>query len=206
MDEENYFKAEGDGDDQGYYKPWADDAMPISNDTALGQWILKTFARCSDPPRLFVRKIKRRVPIIGTATVVDDKGKTKETNYIREWREETWESEPMLIQPKYHEHITDDMSRAFLSEGDLEVCRTSSGYCKAVKSFAERYGLDLSLHHNNMVDDMHYLIVSSGAFKGKRVQLAKTNIAETSYRANMMQQVSQEEKKKRGMLQNILNP
>ena len=96
MDEEKYFKAVGDGDDQGYYKAWEDDAMPISNDTALGQWILKTFARCSDPPRVFIRKIKRKVPIIGTATITDKKGKTQETNYIREWRELTWESEPIL--------------------------------------------------------------------------------------------------------------
>ena len=60
-----------------------------------------------------------------------------------------------------------------------------------VKSFAKRYGLDLSLHHNNIADEIMALVVASGAVKGRRVMIAKANTAETKYTAETVQAIEQ---------------
>ena len=74
-----------------------------------------------------------------------------------------------------------------------------------VKAFSQRYELDLALHYNNFADENHLLVVSSGAYKGKRVQLAKTSIAETSMRQSSFQTIGQE-KKKKGFIDSLINP
>ncbi len=183
-------------------KPYEDEMIPVTNDQQLGQDILRTFARISDPPMIVMRKVRRKVPIIDKKTILH-KGKEREVECITGWEEKQWDF-PILVQPKYHEQITDDISRAFLSEGDLEVWRSSASYSNAIKSFAERYDLNLSLHHNSFVDENLMLVVSSGAFRGKRVNLAKTNLLEQTYRATSMQQVGQISKKKKGFWDSIL--
>jgi len=191
--------------EESYRKPYESEMTPVTNDQQLGQDILRTFARISDPPIIEIRKVTRDSPVFDVKTIVDADGTEKQVEYIAGFERKTWEY-PILIQPKYHELITDDISRAFLSDGDLEVARCIASYCKAVKSFADRYELDLSVNHNNFVDDALYLIVSSGASRGKRVQLAKTNIAEQTYRASSIQEVGELKKKKKGFLESVMNP
>lgn len=202
MTQEEYFE---EGEPQTYKKPYESVPFPVTSDQQLGQEILRTFARVSDPPVIVMRKIRKRVPVFDTKTVTDEKGKERDLEYIEKWEIQEWEF-PILVQPKYHELITDDISRGFLNEGDLEVARTMASYCDGVKSFADRYGLDLSLHHNNMVDEIQYLVVSSGAFQGKRVQLAKTNIAEQTYRQSTYQMTEEGKRRKKGLIDGIINP
>lgn len=192
-----------DEDVRVYRKPYESESFPISNDQQLGQDILRTFARMSDPPIIEMRKVRKRVPKLVIMEVKGEDGRMRNVPCIVGWVEKEWEF-PILIQPKYHELITDDLSRGFLSEGDLEVARTVASYCNAVKSFSDRYDLDLSLHHNSWVGENNYLIISSGAFKGKRVQLAKTNIAEQSYRSDMTQSIGEIKKKKKGFFNSLL--
>ena len=185
-------------------RPFEPSNMPVGSMEQLGQDILRTFARVSDPNVVEYKKVRRRVPIFSTKTVLDKNGNERTVEYIERWDMQEWEL-PIVVQPKYHELISDDISRAFLSDGDLEVYRSTASYCKMVKSFSERYELDLSLHYNNFADENHLLVVSSGAYKGKRVQLAKTSIAETSMRQSSFQTIGQE-KKKKGFVGSILNP
>ena len=197
--EEEYFE---EGEPRSTYRPYESESLPATTAELLGQSILETFARISDPPMIEDKKIRKKIPVILTRTIKDKNGEEKTIEYIDHWEIKEW-SFPILVQPKYHELITNDLPRGFLSEGDLEVARNNATYCMMVKSFAERYDLDLSLHHNKWIGETNYLIVSSGAFKGKKVQLAKTNIAETSYRADSVQTIGQARKKK-GFIQDIL--
>lgn len=187
-------------------KAYEDDSIPISSDQQLGQSILRTFARISDPDEIIEKKISRKVPVISIKTVLDKNGNEKQVEYISGWETKTW-TEPRRVQPKYHELITDDNSRAFLNDLDLALSRDVVAYCIQIHSFARRYDLDLSLHHNNFADENNFMIVSSGAYKGKRVELAKTSRVESSYRADTTQLLKQspiEKQKKKGFFGRII--
>lgn len=203
-DEEDLFAP---GEEQAYRKWEQPSTFPITNEEQLGQDILKTFARTSDPNTIIHKKVRKMVPVFSTKTVLNKKGKEIDVEYLEGYEIKEW-TIPITIQPKYHDLITDDIARAFFSDGDLEVFRIVSSYCKTIKSFADRYGLDLSLHYNNMADENNILSVSSGAYKGKRVQLAKTNIAESSSRQNLIQSFEQQNlgKNKKGFLDFITKP
>ncbi len=180
---EQYFE---ENEPENFKQPYEQSMIPVGSEFQLGQAILKTFARVSDPPTIETKIIRRRVPVFGIKTVLTKTGQEKDVEFIEHWETKEWRI-PILKQPKYHEAITDDLSRGFLNDGDLEVARTLVAYCAAVKSFADRYNLDLSLHHNNIIDEVQYLIISSGAWRGKRVKLAKTNMAEQSLRQSISQ-------------------
>lgn len=199
--EEEYFE---EGEPRSTYRPYESESIPATTAELLGQSILETFARISDPPMIEVRKMRKKIPVILTRTIKNGEKEEKVVEYIDHWEVKEWEF-PILVQPKYHELITNDLPRGFLSEGDLEVARNNATYCMTVKSFANRYDLDLATHHNKWIGETNYLIVSSGAFKGKKVQLAKTNIAETSYRADSIQTIGQARKKK-NFIESIINP
>jgi len=191
-----------EGEEQAYMRPVENETIPVSTDQQLGQDILRTFARISDPNMIKFKKIRKRVPVFATKTITTKGGRDKAIEYIDKWEVKEWEI-PIIVQPKYHELITDDMSRAFLNETDLGVCRDVAAYCQMIKSFADRYDLDLALHHNNFVDENNYLVVSSGAYKGKRVELAKTNRIESSYRADTIQMLGQQPQKKKDLLSKL---
>lgn len=201
--QESFFE---EGEEQEYQKVQEDKAPPIVSEPQLAVNILKTHARTSNPNTIHMKIIRQRVPVFGTQQIKDKNGNIKDVPFVERYKIEEWKI-PILIQPKYHELITDDLSKAFLSEGDLEVSRTNMTYCKLIQSFADRYEIDLSMHHNNFVDETNYLVVSSGAFKGKRVMLAKTNIAEQTTRQTLNQFMTQQDKdKKKGFLDKMLNP
>lgn len=193
-----------EGEPRSTYRPYESESIPATTAELLGQSILEVFAKTSDPPMIEVRKMRKKIPVILTRTIKNGNGEERLVEYIDHWEVKEWEF-PILVQPKYHELITGDISRGFLSEGDLEVARNNATYCMTVKSFANRYDLNLATHHNKWIGETNYLIVSSGAFKGKKVQLAKTNIAETSYRADQTQTIGQQ-KKGKGFMDRILNP
>jgi len=165
-------------EEQMYRKPYEDESTPATSDTLLGQLLLQTYARVSDPDMVEFRKIRSRFPKIGTKTVIDEDGTEKEVNYITEWVMEEYEI-PIRVQPKYHEIITDDIARAFLEKNEFYLYLDNGSYCQSVRSFAKRYEVDLSLHHNHIVDDISLMVVGSGSIEGQRPTLAKTNIAKT---------------------------
>ena len=172
------------------------DMYPVSNQEQLGQDILRTTARFSDPDMIEYRTIKMTVPKLEKKNVLDEKGKEVEVEVIVGYEEKEWK-EPIRVQSKYHEPITDDISRAFLSFEDYMLYQDNISYCLMIKSFANRYGLDLAIHYNNVIDDNNTMVVGSGAVKGRRVMIAKSNIAETSYKESIMQQTQPEGKKKK---------
>lgn len=180
-----------------YSVPLEDSSQtPIMNDQQLGQDILKTFARTADSSRIEFIKVKRKVPILENKKVLDKEGKEVSADVITGWVEQAWEI-PIRSQPDYRELITDDISRSFLSETELFLYRDLVTYCKQIKSFAQRYNLDLKTHHNNMVDETMALIVSSGSRDGQRVKLAKSNYAETIHKSDTIQRLQGQEQKKR---------
>jgi hypothetical protein len=194
MEEKNsepYFE---ENEPQNFRKSYDQVPIPVGSEYQLGQAILKTHARVSDPPTIETKVIRRKVPVFGIKTVLTASGKEKDVEFIERWEIQEWRI-PILKQPKYHEAITDDISTGFLNDGDLEVARTIIAYCAAVKSFADRYNLDLALHHNNLIDEAMYLIVTSGAWRGKRVKLAKTNMAEQSLRQSISQVMERDAKR-----------
>jgi hypothetical protein len=197
LNEEEYPEEE-----ESYRKAAENEMIPVTNDQQLGQDILRTFARISDTDSIVYKKIRRKTPVFAKKTIQNGESK-REVEYISRWEEVEWEI-PIKVQPKYHELITDDISRAFLNDTDLSLARDYSSYCQMVKSFANRYGLDLSKHYNNFVDDNNYMVVSSGAYKGKRVELAKTNRIESSYRADSVQMIGQKPKQKKGIIGKLI--
>lgn len=180
-------------------QPIGDEMYPVSNQEQLGQDILRTFARTADPDSIVFKKVKRQVPVFGKKTILDEDGKPKQIEYIEKMKWIEWEV-PVKIQPKYRELITDDIARSFLDDNDLALYRDILNYCKMIKSFGDRYEYDLSTHFNNWRDEAMTLIVSSGAYKGQRVKLAKSNVTETSYRANMFQNVGEQKQEKKKLL------
>jgi len=176
MEEENqdrFIEKEED-----FKRPVEQDNIPVTNQEQLGQVILQTIARTSDANEIVFKRVRKPFPIIEKAIVTDQDGQEVEIEKIVGWEEKTWEI-PIEIQPKYREMITDDIAKAFLTFDDLVIYRDYVMYCKMVKSFSDRYGEDLSPHHNNMRDEAMALVVSSGALDGQRVQLAKSSIIKT---------------------------
>jgi len=186
---------------QSFRKPVEDEMIPVTNDQQLGQDILRTFARISDPDTIQWMQMKIQVPILKKKEVIGEDGKKQMVEVIGGWKVVDWK-EPIRVQPEYHELITDDVSRAFLDDDDLSIYRANASYCKTLKSFAVRYELNLAIHHNNFADENCLLLVSSGAHKGKRVQLAKTNLIETNYKQDVSQIMEQRppQQKKKGLL------
>lgn len=186
-----------------YQKPVEQEMYPVTNQEQLGQDILRTFARISDPDMIQFKKIRKTYPMLKKKTIKDKNGKAKEIEYVKE---ETREYEiPIKVQSEYHELITDDIARAFLSPDDFFLYLDNGDYCQAIKSFATRYDLSLAAHHNRMADMTNQMVVASGAVNGQRVKIAKSNIAETTYRANTLQTLQQgQQKKKKGFLDGLL--
>ena len=189
-------------EDTQYQRPAEDGMYPVASQEQLGQDILRTFARISDPDMIEFKKIKKKVPVLKKKIVKDENGEERELEYS-EWEYQEWEI-PIKIQPKFHEIITDDISRAFLPVDDYNIYLDVVGYCLTVKSFSKRYDLEgLALHYNNMVDELNAMVAASGSVKGQRVTLAKANIANTTYRAETTQAIEQRmgsQKKRQGPL------
>jgi hypothetical protein len=191
-----------DNEEENYQTPLQPEMYPVTNQEQLGQDILRTFARISDPDSIQFKKIKKAYPVLKKKIIKDGKGKEKETEYIEEELREY--DIPIRVQSEYHELITDDIARAFLSSDDFFLYLDNGDYCQAVKSFAKRYGLNLSLHHNRMADMTNQLVVASGAVNGQRVTLAKANIVDTTYKATQTLQQGVQRKKKKGFLEGLL--
>ncbi len=173
-----------------YIKPYEQDHIPVTSDQQLGQDILRTSARVSDPPLIKMQKVRRKVPVFGVKTILLKDGSTKDVEFIEAWEMQEWDI-PIKVQPEYHELITDDIARAFLSREDYWIYLDIGEYCQTVRSFAKRYDLDLALHHNHWVDGCNQMVVGSGAVGGQRVKIAKANLSETTYKADTFQIMQQ---------------
>ena len=150
---------------------------PVTSKEQLGQILLKTFHRTADPDTIEYQKIKHLFPTIVKKLVMDEaSGETVEVDALVGWEEKELEI-PIRKQSEYKELITDDIARAFLHKDDFDLFLDWGTYCETVRSFAKRYGLNLSEHHNHVVNETALMIVGSGAVEGQRPILAKTDIA-----------------------------
>ena len=118
-------------------------------------------------------------PKIEKKLVLDEEsGEQVEVEALVGWEEKEIEV-PIRKQSEYKELITDDISRAFLSKDDFDLYLDIGTYCETVRSFAKRYGLNLSEHHNHLVNETAMMVAGSGAVEGQRPILAKTDIAKS---------------------------
>jgi len=159
--------------------------MPVTNQEQLGQFILQTTARISDPDMIEFRTIKKKFPVVETKTILNERGKETEVEVVTGYEDHEWEV-PVRVQSEYHEMISDDIAKAFLSPTDYILYQDTVDYCLMIRSFAKRYDLNLAIHFNNFVDGLNAKVAASGAVKGRRVMIAKSNIAETTYREENM--------------------
>ena len=90
---------------------------------------------------------------MNTKTVLDkESGEQVEVEALIGWEEKEIEV-PIRKQLEYKELITDDISRTFLSKDDFDLYLDIGTYCETVRSFAKRYELNLSEHHNRVVNE-----------------------------------------------------
>ena len=194
-------------DETGIQTPFArsiqDTMPPIVNRDQLGQLLLKVYAKLSDPDQIKVQKIEYNSAIIEKQTVLNEYGEQVEVGVLKGFKKKVIEV-PVRIPPKYRELITGDIATAFLSYDDYDLYLDNGNYCQTVKSFADRYDLDLSLHHNHYVGMTNQMVVGSGAVEGQRPTLAKTDIAKTISRADSVQTLQQKaEKNRSGFLEKL---
>ncbi len=190
-------KDELTGEDAELYKQIVKSTQsPVTSKEQLGQILLKTFHRVADPDTIEYKKVKHLFPKIETKTVVDEEsGEQVEVEALVGWEEKEIEI-PIRKQSEYKELITDDISRAFLSKDDFDLYLDMGTYCETVRSFAKRYELNLSEHHNHMVNETAMMIAGSGAVEGQRPILAKTDIAKTVQGYETMQALQNKANKK----------
>ncbi len=193
------------GKDAELYKEIVKSAQsPVTSKEQLGQILLKTHHRTADPDVIEFKKIKHLFPKIEKKIVMDaDSGEQVEVEALVGWEEKTIEV-PIRKQSEYLELISDDISTAFLSKDDFDLYLDIGTYCETVRSFGKRYELNLSPHHNHMVNERAMMVVGSGAVEGQRAVLAKTDIAKTvqGYEIQKIQQNS--EKKGPDLMQEIM--
>lgn len=152
---------------------------PVTSKEQLGQILLKTYHRTSDPDHIEYKKIKHLFPKIEKKIVLDEEtGEQVEVEALTGWVEKELEI-PIRKQSEYKELITDDIARAFLTTEDFDLYLDFGTYCETVRSFAQRYELNLSKHYNHMANEIAMMVVGSGAVEGQRPILAKTDIAKT---------------------------
>ena len=169
---------------------------PVTSKEQLGQILLKTFHRTADPDTIEYKKIKHLFPKIERKLVIDEKSGDKvEVDALVGWEEKEIEI-PIRKQSEYREFISDDISRAFLHASDFELYQDIGSYCETIRSFAKRYGLNLSKHHNHMVNETAIMVAGSGAVEGQRPILAKTDIAKTVQGYEAIQSLQNKSNKK----------
>lgn len=180
-----------------------DTTPPIVNRDQLGQLLLKTYARLSDPDQIKVQKIEYNSAIIEKKMVLNEYGEQVEVGVLKGFKKKVIEV-PIRIPPKYRELITGDIATAFLSYDDYDLYLDNGNYCQTVKSFADRYDLDLSLHHNHFVGMTNLMVVGSGAVEGQRPTLAKTDIAKSISKSDSIQTLQERaEKGRSGFLEKL---
>ena len=177
--------------------------MPVSSKEQLGQELLRTFARISDPDQIVFRTVIRKIPILKRKMVLDETGEQIEVETLIGWKKKKFEI-PILTPPKYRELITDDIARAFLSKMDFDLYLDNGEYCQSIRSFSKRYGLDLALHHNHFVGTTNLLVCGSGAVEGQRPTLAKTDIAKAISQQNSVQEIQDKAKKNKGFMNTVM--
>ena len=166
-------------DEEMYQQIVKSTTSPVTSKEQLGQVLLKTFHRIADSDTIDYKKIKHLFPKIEKKTVVDEEsGEQVEVEMLVGWEEKEIEI-PIRKQSEYKEPITDDISRAFLSKDDFDLYLDLGTYCETLRSFAKRYGLNLSEHYNHIVNETAMMVVGSGAVEGQRPILAKTDIAKS---------------------------
>ncbi len=152
---------------------------PVTSKEQLGQILLKTFHRTAGPDTIEYQKIKHLFPKIEERDVLDEKsGEMVQVGVLVGWEEKELEV-PIRKQSEYKELITDDIARAFLHKEDFDLYQDWGTYCETIRSFAKRYDLNLSEHHNHVVNETALMIAGSGAVEGQRPILAKTDIAKS---------------------------
>ncbi|KKN17185.1 hypothetical protein LCGC14_0968400 [marine sediment metagenome] len=168
------------GEDAELYKQIVKSTQsPVTSKEQLGQILLKTFHRVADPDTIEYKKVKHLFPkIVKKIVLDDDSGEEVEVEALVGWEEKEIEI-PIRKQSEYKELITDDIARAFLSQDDFNLYLDMGTYCETVRSFAKRYDLNLSEHHNHIVNETALMIAGSGAVEGQRPILAKTDIAKS---------------------------
>lgn len=185
------------GEDAELYKQILKNTQaPVTSKEQLGQALLKTYHRTADPDYIEYKKIKHLFPKIEKKIVIDqESGEQVEVEALVGWEEKEIEI-PIRKQAEYKELITDDISRAFLSKDDFDLYLDLGTYCETVHSFAKRYGLNLSEHHNHVVNETAMMIAGSGAVEGQRPVLAKTDIAKSVQGYEAIQSFKQKQEKK----------
>lgn len=187
-----------------YSEPSSMHQVPITSKEQLGQEILRTYTRLSDPETIATKIVFKTLPILARKIVQDEKGNEVEIEYIKGWEKRKFEI-PIRVPPKYRDLISDDLSRAFLSKDDYDLYLDIANYCQQVRSFAKRYDMDLSPHYDSFFTMLYLMICGSGAVEGQRITLAKTDIAKTLTRGESIQEIqARAEKRKGGVLKDIM--